>query len=875
MHRNDFLPRNLGLKAVALAVLSAWSGQASAETTPAAPAGAASAALPSVEITGFRSQNTRTIANKEASAVTVDSVASDEIGRLPDFNVGDALKRVTGVSTLEYQGEPRYVIVRGLNGNYNTTLIDGFAFATTDIGSRQILMEVLPLNFVHRIDVTKTFLPENVGGSIGGTANLVTAGGFDHPDGVLTLQAKGGATLMSDRYGGHEPGGEAAAKWGTRIGPARQFAFLGSASYWRRHIHVPQIESGGSLNWYNADGTRNNTPYGGNGLAVPTERRWYNYDNDRDRAGITARLDWRPEGPVGGHVATYWFRQHENSGRATQNSQVQSSARVSNQTPTSGTLSNVNQYVEFGRLRWGRDLYGINGELTTELAPKWNADLRGSVSRAVVSNPQSWDKFQQNALAFNYDWSATAPIFSAVNPANSENPARYANVYHQEERTEYSQRVSDLQVNLHHNVDEDARGWGAALGARLVQTRMNTAFARRTWNAMPYTLADALAGSTCGFECNTPLYVVDTQRADQAWVANRDGVTPVDDVTAQNGATYGVEEEIKAAYTQAQWRSEHWLLAGGVRYEQTRFQSKGWQQVNGAWSETAAQRSYSDLLPSLTGFYATGLRSKLRFGLSRTLGRPRLDQMALKGGVLNTSASPNTLSQSNPDLKPRRSDNVDIGHDWVLGGGRSMVAVALFHKTIRDEIFRFGELQTINGVDTLVTQPRNVDGRVRITGVELGVIKELGSLVPALNGFTVSFNASALDVKYPVKLGDGTSTTLGVLPQQPKELWNLALTYENGPWHTKLAWNHTGKLWDDRFPNYDSVVQFYRNRYQEPTDKVDLQIAYDVTRNLSLSFDALNITGQGFQYKYGQSQEYLQSAWKVSPIVMVGVNVKL
>jgi len=873
------LPKRPTLSAIGLAALAAC-GPAFAQSPAAEPPAAAASApeqksLEAVVVLGFRSQNTRSIANKDTSLVTVDSVASDEIGRLPDFNVGDALKRVTGVSTLEYQGEPRYVIVRGLNGNYNTTLIDGFAFATTDIGSRQTLMEVLPSNFTHRIDVTKTFLPEGDGGSIGGTANLVTASGFTHPDGVLTLQAKGGMSLMGEPYGGHEPAGEAAAKWGKRFGPANEFAFLGSASYWRRHIHVPQLETGGNLNWYNANGSRNSAPYSGDGYAVPAERRWYNYDNDRERGGLTARLDWQPDGRLSGHVSAYYFKQHESSDRATQNAQVASSATVSNQTPTSGTFSNVSQYVEMGRLRWDRALYGANGELKAELTPQWQADLRASVSRATVANPQTWDRFLQNGLAYNYDWSGLTPTFTAVNPANADDPARYANSYHREENTGYAQRVSDLQVNLRHNADDDSRGLGAAFGARLVGTRMDTDFTRHSWNAMAYTLADALGSSTCGFNCNSPLRLIDTQRANQLWAAKRDSVAPVTDIAAQYGGTYGVDEDIQAAYGQAQWRADQWLLAGGLRYEHTRFGSNGWQQTNGSWGEVNTTRSYGNLLPSLAGFYATGPHSKLRFGLSRTIGRPRPDQMALSGGSLSTSASPNTLSQSNPELKPRLSDNVDLGHDWVIDGGRSMVSIALFHKAIRDEIFRYGGLQTINGVETLVTQPRNADGRVRLTGLELGVIKELGGLLPALKGFTASFNATALDVRYPVKLGDGTSTTLSVLPEQPKQLWNLALTYEEGPWHAKVAWNHTGELWDDRYPNYDSQAQFYRNRFQQPTDKVDLQLAYDVTRNLSISFDALNVTSQGFQYNFGRSQEFVQSTWKVAPIVLFGLNMKL
>lgn len=869
-------PSHLRISAVTLGVLSALQAPvvAHAQGAPASAQAASPAAEPIV-VQGFRTQNTRSIATKSSSSLMLDSVSSDEVGRLPDFNVADALKRVTGVSTLEYQGEPRYVIVRGLNGNYNTTLIDGFAFATADVGSRQTLMEVLPSNFTHRIDVTKSFLPESDGGSIGGTTNLVTASGFNHPNGALSLQAKGGLSIMGSQYGGNQPAGEASAKWGMRFGAAKEFAFLGTASYWQRNVQVPQIETGGSLNWYNANGTRNSAPYSGNGFAVPTERRWYNYDNDRNRAGLTARLDWQPDGVFSGNVATFYFKQREQSDRATQNAQVQAAGTVSGQTPTSGTLSNVLQYVEMGQLRWDRDLYGANGELRAQFTPTLQADLRGSVSRAVVSNPQTWDFFRQTGLRYSYDWSGPTPTFTPVNPALAEDPARYANFYHREEATNYAQRVTDLQSNLRHNVEDDSRGLGAAAGVRLVSTRMDTNFTRQQWNTMPYTLADALAGSTCGFNCNSPLYVIDTGRADALWAANRGATAVVTDTAAQFGNTYTVDEDVSAVYGQLQWRGAGWLLAGGLRYERTSTSSTGWQQTNGAWAPVSAAARYGNVLPSLAGFYETGARSKLRFGLSQTIGRPRPDQMAFRGSVLNTSASPNTLNRSNPELKPRRSDNFDLGHEWVLDGGRSMVAIAFFGKKIRDEIFRYGELQAINGVETLVTQPRNADGKVRINGIELGIIKELGSVTPMLQGFTFSFNATAMDVRYPVRLADGTRTTLTVLPQQPKRLWNLALTYEQGPWQAKVAWNHTGELWDDRFPNYDSQAQFYRNRYQQPTDKIDLQLGYKVTRDVSVTFDVFNATAQGFQYNFGRAQEHVQSAWKIAPIVLLGVNMKL
>ncbi|MEA9884102.1 TonB-dependent receptor [Xanthomonas campestris pv. raphani] len=841
-----------------------------------APVEADAQTLDAVQVRNpFQSQNTRAIATKQAAPTIVDSVAADSIGQLPDFNIGDALRRVTGVSTVEYQGEPRYVTVRGLNGNYNSMLIDGFAFASNDIGSRQALMDVLPANFVDRIDVMKSLLPENDGAAIGGVTNLVTATGFARPDGLLTASAKGGANLMGQRYGGRTPVGEGELKWSKRFGREGEFAFLGAASVWRREISVPQQENGGGLNWYGADGARAPLAYAGVGAAVPSERRWYNYDNTRERRGVTLRVDWQPDGPLSGHVSGYAFRQREASDRNTQAAQVQNSGRLTRTGAQSGTLDNVNQLVELGQLRWKRGLSGLNGELLAELPAQWRGALRASTSRATVDNPQTWDRFQQNRLAYAFDWTGTLPAFAALNPAQADDPARYANLNHQQERTTYAERVSDLQLDLRRNMDEDSRGLGLAWGLRQVRTHMQTAFARTTWSGLPYALDNVLGSPICALGCTMPMMTIDPALADVRWDTAAGQARGVVDTSAQNSGSYNVDEQVRAGFAQAQWRGERWQVAGGVRLEQTRFGSAGLQASGATWTPVSAVRTYRNWLPSFAAQLQTSANGMLRIGASRSIGRPRLDQMALNGGVLTLGSTPPTLNQGNPDLQPRRSQNLDLGHDWTFDDGGSLLSVALFHKTISNEIFRYGQLQDIDGQQVLVTQPRNTDRPVRLRGAELGAIKELGPWLPALNGLSVGANLTLLDVAYPVVLGDGTRTSLTVLPQQPKQLWNLSMNYARGPLRASLAWNHTGELWDDRYPNYSNALEFYRNRYQQPLDRIDLKLGWDMSPTVAVSLDVLNLAGQGYQYRIGRQQEYVQSAWKMAPTVMLGVNVKL
>ncbi|PTT90594.1 TonB-dependent receptor, partial [Pelomonas sp. HMWF004] len=708
--------------------------------------------------------------------------------------------------------------------------------------------------------------------------NLMSAGAFDFPDNTLTVSAKLGQNRSGSAYGGNEPIGEAGARWAKRFGAADEFGILVAASYWSRHLHVPQIETGSTLNWYGTDGKRAATAYAGNGYAVPAERRWYNYDNQRDRSGLTARIDWQPEGPLSGQVAAYGFKQHEDSDRYTQVATVNAASTVTNQTPTSGTLNSVNQLVELGRLRWQRALYGVNGELKAEWSSGWAADVRASTSRSTVSNPQTWERFTQSNLPFNYDWSGQSPTFTAVNAASAADASRYALNYHREEATQYAQRVQDLQANARYNMAEASRGLGAAMGVRLVDTRMDTSFARTNWTGMPYTLADVLGSSSlCGFNCNTPLLLIDPGRADAAFATNRSTAATTIDTAAQFGGTYAVNEKVNAAYAQAQYRADRWLIVGGFRLEDARVSTNGFTLSGTTWSPVSASHSDREFLPSLVAVYDTSETSKFRMGASQTLGRPRFDQLATRGGVLSTSTNPPTQSQGNAELKPRRSSNFDLSHDWYLDNGRGIFSAALFHKIVSDEIFTFGQLQTltVNGTPTpvLVTQARNVAGKVKLTGLEFGITKDIDFLTPALKGFGVSANASFIRSTYPVTLTNGSTTELSALPQQPKQLWNLALYYERGPLHAKLAWNHVGKLWDDRFPNY-TAAGFYANRYQQATDNVDFQFSYDVSKRLSISLDLLNITSQGQQYNFGSSQEYLQSAWKIGPSVLVGLNLK-
>ena len=79
--------------------------------------------LGEVVVSGFQSGIIKGL-NKQKSDVNVTNVVSaDQIGKFPDDNVGDVIKRIAGVSMQGDQGEARNIVMRGLGPGQNLSLI--------------------------------------------------------------------------------------------------------------------------------------------------------------------------------------------------------------------------------------------------------------------------------------------------------------------------------------------------------------------------------------------------------------------------------------------------------------------------------------------------------------------------------------------------------------------------------------------------------------------------------------------------------------------------------------------------------------------------------------------------------------------------------
>lgn len=120
-------------------------------------------------------------AQREADNI-VSVLSADGIGRLPDRNAAEAVQRLPGVAIERDQGEGRFVAVRGLPSQWNSTLINGSRLPTAEeeTTSRATAFDFFPSELIDQVIVAKAITPDMEGDAIGGSVNFITKIGRAH-----------------------------------------------------------------------------------------------------------------------------------------------------------------------------------------------------------------------------------------------------------------------------------------------------------------------------------------------------------------------------------------------------------------------------------------------------------------------------------------------------------------------------------------------------------------------------------------------------------------------------------------------------------------------------------------------------------------------
>src|SRR5690606_24952151 len=94
--------------------------------------------------------------NQQRAADNLVSVlAADALGRLPDQNVAETVRRLPGVSVENDQGEGRYVVIRGIDPNLNATSVNGVRLPSPEAGDRKVALDVVDSDILDSVVVSK------------------------------------------------------------------------------------------------------------------------------------------------------------------------------------------------------------------------------------------------------------------------------------------------------------------------------------------------------------------------------------------------------------------------------------------------------------------------------------------------------------------------------------------------------------------------------------------------------------------------------------------------------------------------------------------------------------------------------------------------
>ncbi|MFN3932954.1 MAG: TonB-dependent receptor [Brevundimonas sp.] len=155
-----------------------------------------------VIVTGIRRSQEQSIDIKRESTAIVDAISAEDIGKLPDVTVADALQRIAGIQVQRNAGEGSTVNIRGLP--QVVTLLNGEQYLSAgNLGTAQPNLNDVPSQLMSSIVVFKSMDPRNALSGISGTIDLRTRRPFDFDDGTtiaLTQEYATGEDTREDDY---------------------------------------------------------------------------------------------------------------------------------------------------------------------------------------------------------------------------------------------------------------------------------------------------------------------------------------------------------------------------------------------------------------------------------------------------------------------------------------------------------------------------------------------------------------------------------------------------------------------------------------------------------------------------------------------------
>lgn len=791
-------------------------------------------AVAELVVTGQRAAERRALQTKKVANNFVEALYANEVGKLPDQNVAEAVHRLPGVTVANDQGEGRYVIIRGVDPRYANVTVNGQTAAAPEPDNRQVKLDDIPSSLIGAVTVIKSLTPDLDAAAIAGQVDIVTLSAFDRHGTFGSARAAYGQFDLNDKnpYEGD-------LTLGGTFGADKSFGAVISANYSKRPVESQNVAG---ASWTTAGG-----------FDIPADFDQRDYNLTRERTGVVGNFDWRPNDDVRLYLRTQYskFTDHETRDRF--------------RLPIAGTITPANAttgaFTKATGTRYVRRRDENDNTKTVSTGGKFNVgagklSIDAAYSRAEKTDPlRSEFQFASGkTLTGTYD--TTDVLFQVTPGASAFDPSQYVFKSVNYDRREAVETLKQARADYTLPLDGVGENSSLKFGAKFTDRDKTNDRTYTTYDpgSLAFTLAalnpPTLASTYDGRYAFGPK--VDYKAA-QAYVTANPTTLKLN--AAKSTSTdllsdYSVSEKISAAYAMATLKLGRVTLVPGVRVEHTDgdYTAKTFNNVTSLRGpDTTGGNKYTNWFPSLNAKMDVNDRLVLRAAATTAIGRPDYVQLA---PAITVDATANTVTTGNPDLKPLTSTNLDAGFEYYLPG-QGLLSASVFVKDIQDPIFTrtlLNQNGTYGGVavtGAAVSLPLNAT-KAYVAGLELNVQSQLSFLPGALDGFGVGVNLALIDSS--IKGVPGRLENLPLV-QQSKTVGTAQLFYEKHGLTARVAYSYRSKFLYTLGADANSDV------YWDKHGQVDARIAYafgDKARSATVFLEGSNLNDEPWRTFVGQ-----------------------
>ena len=805
-----------------------------------------------IEVKGIRGSLAASLNTKRFSTSIVDAITSEDIGKFPDKNIGDALQRISGVMVERAYGEVSGVSIRGTAPEQSKILLNGQTVASTGwddlaTATRTFNMELLSAEQVSAVEVYKSPEARLEEGALGGTVDLSTRKPFDLEQHTYMVS---GEVSRSSLYEENDPG---AAFLGSWKNDNETFGILAAYSFEKITTGRHKLESLSPYAQMLKDkSTENKDVVAAWGIGSQVFRA------ERERSSAQLTLQMAPTDNLGVTVDYFRFEldnPHVNHNFLTVTDRGAGATNVVNNA-AGGTASAtvepayasiiynpvvrhaVNMVTDVLNLsaNYEGDNYEVSGVVgrstsdggTQAGSSSWwipATDEGGKIDDPAYPNGQG-------SVDGGFSYDATGPYQVQLTSLDAANASQFkhaqeANYQTTLQKHEVSYAQGDVTLNLDFDIIT-AVSFGVKYNTsdfERIGTKRNPA---EVLGFVPG--GDSLANWTDGTFTNlhsqssgNTLNSYARLDEDKWWAFMTDKFNNGELIAEPNlGTTFSVEEDILAVYVQADFSGDIYRGNFGYRYVGTEQTSAGFANDK-PFKDTV---TYNNFLPSVNVAVDLADDVILRMAASQVLARNNYSD--LKPG-LAINASLGTANGGNPDLVPFESDQFDIAVEWYFAPA-SMVAAALFNKEVSNAVFSVTTTEYLADCgaeqsqwsNCQVTRPTN-SGEGSVTGLELQLQHAFD------NGFGFLTNYTYVDSEMDGPKGSS------MVPGVSENSFNTSVFFENDDVSARVAFN-----WRDEWIGAGSSQVEQNDEYKQ----VDASLTWHAMENLDITVEGVNLTNE-------------------------------